>query len=490
MPSLSKSRFMAGLQCHKRLFLECFDRKLADPVSPGTQARFDQGQIVGQLARQLRPGGVLIEEDHLHPREALQSTQQALANPDIPALYEAAFTFHDVLIRVDILARTSAGSFEFIEVKSSTREKPEHKPDLGIQLWVLEGCGLTIDRALLAHINNSYVYNSGDHDVRRLFALADLTSNAREHMEDYVAQLAAMRRPLSQTEPPRINVGPHCKKPHDCIFFGHCHASQPDNPIDDFPRLGERLRDRLIAAGIRSIAEVPSNYAGLSEIQKRIRQCVISGQPHVDVAIRRKLKSWGRPLHFLDFETIGLPIPIYKNTRPYEEIAFQWSLHTLDEDDSLVHREYLREGPDDPRRELAESLLAAVGQHGKIVHYEPYEARILDRLSDAIPERARQLQDLKDRLVDLSAEIKEYCYHPAMRGSFSLKSVLPAFLPGQGYDHLEITDGTAASVAFLKTLDTEMPSARREKLRSDLRLYCCQDTEATVKLYQHLSRKN
>ncbi|MCH7727656.1 MAG: hypothetical protein IH991_14415 [Planctomycetes bacterium] len=78
-------------------------------------------------------GGMLIEEDHLHPREAIESTARALADPNIPAIYEAAFQFQDVVIRVDILAKTSPQAFEFIEVKSSTKVKPEHKPDLGIQ---------------------------------------------------------------------------------------------------------------------------------------------------------------------------------------------------------------------------------------------------------------------------------------------------------------------------------------------------------------------
>ena len=32
IPTLSKSRFMAGIQCEKRLYLECYHRDLADPV--------------------------------------------------------------------------------------------------------------------------------------------------------------------------------------------------------------------------------------------------------------------------------------------------------------------------------------------------------------------------------------------------------------------------------------------------------------------------
>ena len=168
-PSLSKSRFMAGQQCHKRLYLECFHRDLADEFDPGTQARFEEGRRIGELARALRPGGVLIEDDHLHTREAIESTKKALANPQISVIYEAAFQYQDVIIRVDILARVSPQAFEFIEVKSSTKVKPEYKSDVGIQLWVLEGAGLLVDRALLAHINNAYEYSGVDPFIDQFF---------------------------------------------------------------------------------------------------------------------------------------------------------------------------------------------------------------------------------------------------------------------------------------------------------------------------------
>ena len=148
-----------------------------------------RGNKSAKLARALRPGGVLIEEDHLHPREAIESTARALADPNIPAIYEAAFQHGDILIRVDVLARTSPQTFEFIEVKSSTKTKPEHKPDVGIQLWVLEGAGLTIDRAILAHLNNAYQYTGGEYEIDELFTLVDLTAESRASQEKHLCSV-------------------------------------------------------------------------------------------------------------------------------------------------------------------------------------------------------------------------------------------------------------------------------------------------------------
>ncbi len=268
MSLLSKSRFVAGIQCHKRLYFECHRRELADPVDDATQVRFDIGHQVGELARGLRPAGVLIAEVHLHHKEAMISTQKALEDPSVPALYEAAFEHQGVAIRADILAKTADGQFDLIEVKSSTKLKPQYEPDVAIQLWVLEGCGLPIQRAMLAHIDNSYVYKGGDYDLDRLFLFNDITAAVRQNMPSYLAQLDTMREMLAQDETPEIGTGPHCSKPYHCNYWGHCHADEPLHPIDDLYRLGDNLRDDLIASGIDSIDQIPAEYHGLSMLQR------------------------------------------------------------------------------------------------------------------------------------------------------------------------------------------------------------------------------
>ena len=96
IPLLSKSRFASGLQCHKRLFLECYSPKLADPIDPGQQAIFDSGTAVGELARERIPGGRLVEEEYYLYKQAVATTIEALADRSVPAIYEAAFTFDGI----------------------------------------------------------------------------------------------------------------------------------------------------------------------------------------------------------------------------------------------------------------------------------------------------------------------------------------------------------------------------------------------------------
>jgi hypothetical protein len=128
---------MAGRQCHKRLYLECFHRDLADPVDEQQQAVFDTGTRVGELARDLWPGGVLITEDHFHHRDAIESTMRTLSDPTVFSVFEGAFPYDDIRIRADIINRVDKNLYDLIEVKSTTSAKEEHVPDAAIQLQCL-----------------------------------------------------------------------------------------------------------------------------------------------------------------------------------------------------------------------------------------------------------------------------------------------------------------------------------------------------------------
>ncbi|MGD0623178.1 MAG: hypothetical protein ABSB32_00495 [Thermodesulfobacteriota bacterium] len=102
---LSKSRFLAGLQCPLRLGYPCYNPELAQEKRPGQQAIFAMGRQVGRLATQLFPRGILIDEDPLHYKEAVQSTRTIMSDPNVPAIYEAAFVHDGLRVRVDILRR-------------------------------------------------------------------------------------------------------------------------------------------------------------------------------------------------------------------------------------------------------------------------------------------------------------------------------------------------------------------------------------------------
>ena len=102
IPMLSKSKYLAGLQCPLRLWHRCFNPDLASAVSPTQQALFDTGHEVGRLATRLYPEGVLVETDPTRHEQAVKETLNAMQDPFVKSIYEARFLYDDVRVRVDI----------------------------------------------------------------------------------------------------------------------------------------------------------------------------------------------------------------------------------------------------------------------------------------------------------------------------------------------------------------------------------------------------
>ena len=440
-PLLSKSRFQYGLQCLKRLYLECYHRELADPVDAGLQARFDTGAAVGKLARQRFPNGRLIEKTHLEHDQAVGTTQALLADPGVPALYEAAFTFQGIRTRIDVLKRNGPRAFDLVEVKSSTKVKPEHVTDAAIQLHAAEGSGIPIDRAYLMHLNTAYVYQGGDLDLQQLFTLEDISAPARSFVAENVPNdLARMWATLRLDDAPDIETGRHCRSPYRCSFYGHCHQNAVS--VD-----GWRFVDPGLAASLGEIAF---------------------------------------PASFLDFETVNSAIPKYPDTRPYQTIPFQWSLHIREPPGQMTHDSFLNADAEDPRERFAASLLEAIPRDGSIVTYSLYERTIMNRLAQTLPQYRDRLLALCGRVVDLLKLIRHNYYHPSFKGSYSLKSVLPALVPTLGYADLDIPEGLAATASYTRMIAGDTPESEKAEIKEALLAYCERDTEAMVRVYDAL----
>ena len=487
IPLLSKSRFMAGMQCHKRLYLELFQRELADPVGEAQQAIMDSGTGIGALARGIYPDGVLIEQDYMHHKEAVIQTAELLKDKSIPSFYEAAFIYDDVRIRADILVRIGKGVFDLVEVKSGTSVKKEHIPDTAIQVYVLEGCGLSVRCACVAHLNNEYIYEGGEYNLQQLFIVDDVTEKAREMLKDVPAMLNDMRLPLLEAEPPDIAPGRQCSKPYDCEFCGYCHADEPEHHVSQLPNAREKLLAALAEASIDDIRDIPEDFPNLSELQQRVRDCVVGNSVYISPHLQKELKRLEYPIYFLDFETFDPALPLYVGTHPYHILPFQWSCHIMDESGDIKHEEFLNDSSDDPREPFARSLIKMLGDSGSIVVYSSFEATRIKELIEALPHLSDSLSALLGgRIVDLWKIVKEHCYHPDFHGSFSIKAVLPALVPGLGYGDLEIQEGSLASMAYAEMIASDTPAKRRKQIRKNLLAYCERDTEAMVRLYEVL----
>lgn len=167
---LSKSRLIAWRQCPKRLWLAQYRPELA-AESAATTRIMSLGTEVGEVARELHPGGILVEGEDLGV--ALQETRRLLQEAPAKPLFEATFEHQGVLVRVDLLLPEADG-YRLVEVKSSTGVKEYHHADLAIQVWVLRELGVPLTNACIAHIDNSFIY-PGNRDYRGLLREVVLT---------------------------------------------------------------------------------------------------------------------------------------------------------------------------------------------------------------------------------------------------------------------------------------------------------------------------
>ncbi len=485
---LSKSRFLAGLQCPLRLWHQCYNRDLATPVSPARQAVFDMGNEVGRLATELYPGGVRITEDHLHHREAVASTRAAMEDPGVPALYEAAFVHDSVRIRVDVLERRKDGRWNLVEVKASTSAKDIHLPDLAVQYRVLKGEGLDVARAGILHLNNEYVYDGHELDLGQLFAFADRTREAIDHQAEVQSNLRRFKEVLTGDAPPEIEPGRHCSSPHRCEFWEHCTREKPESWVLYLSGISRKKLNELASLGVEDIRDLPEDFP-LTALQARIRACVVEGKEYAAPELPAKMRNVAYPVHFLDFETTAPAVPCYAGTRPFQTIPFQWSDHLLHENGRLEHREFLHAEDTDPRDAFCRTLLQDLADEGSIVIYTNYEVGVVTGLAVEFPQHAEGLLAAVDRVRDLHAAIRSHFYHPDFRGSFSLKKVLPALVPSMAYEGLAIQEGGQASLEYRRMLDPATPADDKERIRKELLTYCGHDTLAMVRIRGELLKR-
>ena len=487
-PRLSKSKFLSGLQCHKRLYLEIHQPFLATKPDAATQAMFEMGTEVGELARSRFPGGVLVTAGYRQSEAALAQTTALIEDPAVPAIFEAAFLHAGVLIRADVLERVPAEEgrpcgWRLIEVKSSTRVKDIHLEDLAIQSEVIVGAGLTLVSVGLMHINTGYLYRDGAIDLTALFAIQDLSEAVAQRRAEVPGRLAEMARMLLQPQAPAIEPDRHCHTPYDCPFWDHCTKDKPARWIHYLPG-SKQVVGQLIQEGVTTIDEIPAGTK-LSPVQRRVKENV----EWVSAKLGPVLQAVKYPVHHLDFETVMMAVPRFSETRPYQALPVQWSNHIEQETGELRHEEFLHKDVSDPRRVLAESLLESLGEKGSICVYSPYERSILEQLSVAIPSLKPALSRLIARLWDLFPIIRDHYYHPAFGGSYSIKSVLPAMVPSLAYDDLAIKEGGHAASQYYRMVFVETDWIERATIEESLLRYCERDTLAMVELRRALQEK-
>lgn len=476
----NKTNLMAGLQCPKHLHLMIHHPEHATKTK--TPASIT-GEVVEEHAEREFSDGIKVER--FGGDDPLEQTQQYLNDPSIQTIFQAAFTTNYVEVFVDVLQR-AGDQWDLIEIKAATSVKDHFIEDVAIQAKTALDAGLAINTIKLMHVNNKFVYE-GQGDYDGLFIQEDITDAVKAHWSVVPKNVEAFKDIVNGPEPEKHITG-HCKKPNPCEFRKYCESQESDYPVGLLPR-GQKVIATLLANGITDIRDIPFDMLS-SDNHVRVRNITIEGRPELLPEARRILDELAYPRYYLDFESIQFAIPIWAGTQPYQQLPFQWSCHIQNKHGDLEHEEFLDVSGNDPRRAFSEALLQTCKEEGPIIVYnQAFEKTVIKKLAEEFPDLERPLLALNERVFDLLPITQKYFYHPDMRGSWSIKKVLPCLVPELKYSDLgDVQDGTQAQQSYLDIIGDKRSADGKAKLTQDLRDYCKLDTLAMVEIFKALTK--
>ena len=493
---LSKSSFIKGLQCEKHLYLYKYHYNEMDEFSDMQKAIFQRGTNVGILAQKLFPGGTDGTEGSPPAyKKGLKKTGELIQQGG-KIIYEAAFQFNEVLSIADIIVKDKNGSsrrseaeteWNIYEVKSSTSISETYLNDAALQYYVISNSGIVINDFSIIHINNQYI-RKGELDINELFTIQSVIDSILPLQNFVEENVERLKKVIRKREMPGIDIGEHCHNPYTCSFFNYCRKHIPEDSIFDFSGMHLKKKYELYRDGIIKLDDVPDDYS-LNKNNGIQLDVYKSGESLINKdAIEIFLSDLNHPLFFMDFETFQPAVPLYDNSKPYQQIPFQYSIHLKDKKDGeLKHFEFLAEPGEDPRIKFIEGLLNDAKGEGDIVVYnKAFEITRLKEITRDFPQYADEIEKLILRIRDLMIPFqRKYYYAPEMIGSYSIKAVLPSLVPELSYDELKIKEGGLASITF-ESLQTETDMIIIAETREQLLEYCKLDTLAMVRILEKL----
>jgi len=489
MQFLSKSDFLKYQVCPSYLWL-WKHKKGAVPVDDeeAINRRLEQGNEVERYARKLFSNGVLIEAKG---RAAKEETER-LVDEGVKVIFQATvITDKGLLAMADIIEFDEAtDSWTLYEVKSTNSIKPEHNIDTTFQKVAFEDAGYVIGDTAVIHLKKDYVRH-GKIDPHKLLEITNNNGFAVKNIEIVRQQAYDALAYIQQSEEPK---GCNCRlksKGKHCPTFRYLNPDVPEYSVFNITRIGGKSLALLVDDDTLNIHDVPDDIK-LSVAQRNQVEVAKSERPIINrQAISELLSGLEYPLYFLDYETVSTALPMFDGCKPFQQVPFQYSLHVLREpDDDLEHYEYLaKDGEQTPVAGLLASMRSQIGDTGSvIVWYKGFETARNREMAGMYLEYADFLYGVNERVFDLMDVFsKQHYVHHQFNGSSSIKKVLPVLVPEFSYKELDIQNGATASIRWYDAVMDAMTSDEAERTFEALLKYCCLDTLAMVKIYEHIS---
>ena len=401
----------------------------------------------------------------------------------------ATFCYKEAFCRIDMLRLLSSKEIEFYLIKNTVSIKCGAEDELDFQYYVLTECGFVVRKACIVYVNNRYE-RYGELEKEKLFVIKDCTDRACAKYGELAKSLQAFKVYASTIDEPEQEAEYTCKS---CTYFRYCDKKMPkDGSATVFDIVNLKKASDLYQAGLVSFRQLYD--AGLLK-GNQLQQVEVELN-NLPPQIKKKelkefLKTLSYPIYFLDFESFNPVVPLYDNSKPYQQIVFQYSLHYQKRaGGKLWHKEFLAMPGADPRRQVAEQLCKDIPKDTCTTAYNmSFEKAQIRDLATLYPDLYDHLMNIHDNIRDLMIPFKKRMYYTKeMAGYYSIKIVLPALYPNDpnlDYNKLEgVHNGGEASSAFLAMQN--MKGKELESKRAQLLKYCCLDTLAMVKVLEKL----
>jgi len=477
MKFLTKSLYMSGQQCPRLLWFS--SRHQLPELSLYDQHKFAQGREFEKYVKKLFPDG--IDLGNLNHGENIKETQNLIRQNK--TIFEACMVYKNLFFKGDIL-KPSADGWNLYEMKASTEVKDAHIPDLAFQKFVCEKNGIKINNCFIEYINKDYI-KQGNVIPGELVLQEDVTGEVNQ-IDDIEENAEKYIKIIEQGKPPEVLISKKCNKPHECPLKDECWGNLPEYHVLQLTNW--RKYWELFEEGILDIKDIPKDEILSSDKDRVIKEAVDGNKIVINKdKIRNFLDELQFPLYYLDFETFDTAIPIFDQSRPYQKIPFQYSLHIQDKNNKVKHFYFLARGEKDPRPELLDRLEKEIGQTGSVIVFnKTFEIGVMKKLAEDFPEYESFIKGTIRRIIDLARPFKNFDYYnPIQKGSYSLKAVLPA-ITGKSYSNLEIDNGTDASMKyFYSHIRADLKNI--DEIRNNLLKYCCLDTEGMIWIIEELN---
>lgn len=570
---LTKSAFAQAVSCHTKLYY--ITNNYPSTASDNEYLKFlaQGGFMVGALAQLMHPGGILMPKSGDPVIDAAETRRKILEGDC--TLFEASVIDGRKLAITDILERRG-DTLKLIEVKSKSVEgvdDPTSEPLRGkrggistkwlpylydiIFQYVLvcrsfpefkvEPYFLLADKGKRSSVDALPTLFSLEESTPNakptvsikpnaseslksldLLSLLDVKSEVKELLEFVTSEMTTLEKALVSGKRVEPILATRCSK---CEFKGKdlspngyhkCWKGikEPEHHIFDLgygsvlQHEGELVFDKLISEKKISLFDIPLEYLkGKRGDRQRLQiECTKSGKEWIDPILRSFIKDVRYPLHFIDFETTRTALPFHTNMRPFEQIAFQWSCHTVTAPGAEpVHSEWINVEPEFPNFAFAKSLMKTLSADGTVLVWASHEGSVLTdilRQMDTYGHKDSELKEFLElmvsskgaqgRLVDMNRLTAEHYFHPEMKGKTSIKKVLPAVMKANNpngevidpYKNLPpiviagsdvtVQEGTAAMRAYEEMIfgKASKDPVEKEKWRKLLLQYCKLDTWA------------